>query len=366
MAKTYLIKDKFNTFFSFWNFCKSNNVRSLNYNNLNIKNELFKVYTENKNTKITKIGELISTHLKLLGTYTRQEQFYIRRGYSTQYSKDIISKRQSKTSLKNATKGSLKGRFSKEWFQKKYGEDWEEHYKAKHQSTAPSLERYIQNYGEEEGKIKWKEFGVKLNSNVTKEGMILKYGEEEGSKKYIKYCERQAYTCSVEYFIEKYGETEGKEKWLKSYGHLSRYSAISKKMFDELLELCSFPESYKDEIYYAENEWNIFLNQKERRETRSSIIRPDFKMFNKVIEFQGDNIHGNPKIFKSTDLITYANINIPALGKWFMDYVRNDIMYNRGFKVLVIWESDYKKNPASILDRCRIFLTSDLQLDFKI
>lgn len=99
---------------------------------------------------------------------------------------------------------------------------------------------FINKYGEEEGKRKWKEycdrqaytcsyeyFKEKFNMSeeefnkynksraITKESMINKYGEDEGNKRWKEYCKKQSYTNSEKYFIEKYGEEDGKRKYLE-------------------------------------------------------------------------------------------------------------------------------------------------------
>lgn len=75
---------------------------------------------------------------------------------------------------------------------------------------------------------------------------------------------------------------------------------------------------------------------------------------NKIVEYNGDYWHCNPNLYEKE----YYNISIQmtANEKWkFDDYKINTAIKN-GFDVLVIWESDYKKDPISIISKCKEFL----------
>jgi len=101
--------------------------------------------------------------------------------------------------------------------------------------------------------------------------------------------------------------------------------------------------------------------QKHRYELGKTLIRPDFKFNNKLIEFKGDNIHGNPAKFKGLDILTYyknksPNKPITASYMWWSNYARTQVMKELGFEILNIWEDDYRKSPQDIINRCGDFL----------
>jgi len=84
-----------------------------------------------------------------------------------------------------------------------------------------NLDRYVNRYGEVEGREKYNKYIEKLKLRKGKSRLSLfveKYGEEEGRKKYeifynkIKLAKRKA-TNTLKSFIELYGEEEGKKKY---------------------------------------------------------------------------------------------------------------------------------------------------------
>ena len=242
----------------------------------------------------------------------------------------------------------VKGKYTLEWFLEKYPEDGEERYKRKNYECGHSLERYQERFGEEEGKRRWLENNKK--SAVTEAKMIAKYGEEEGAQRWNTYRERQRYTNSVEYFQEKFGPEEGKKRWLESYGRLSGHSKMADDFFSNL---------NLEGAYWGENEWIVFLDKETKRKARQATIRPDYRLGNKIIEFFGNGVHGNPSMFGPNQILDYYRQDkVTAQQKWFNDYQRKKILEELGFTVLIIWESEWKKSPEETLSRCRAFLNS--------
>ena len=58
---------------------------------------------------------------------------------------------------------------------------------------------------------------------------------------------------------------------------------------------------------------------------------------NTVYEFMGDYYHGNPAKYSGTDTFH----NIPYSVKWERDAKKRDEFVNRGYKYVMIWESDW-------------------------
>lgn len=347
-----LICERFPTFDNFLNYVKIERP-VLNFNNDIIIKNLKKVYKDNINNKFTKdnIRIYVTEGLNLKTTTHFSQNFWLERGYDKLTAQLKISTIQSNIGKKCNINGKLNLRFTKEWFKIRHPDNWEEKYNLKHKKTSPSLENHIRRYGEDRGLIEYEKNSK--NRAITKQKMITKYGEIDGLKRWNQYRYKQWYTNTPEYFIEKHGEILGLKKWLDAFGNVSSRSKISKKLFDGIIQKFNIS---LDECYYYDNEWNIFLNQTERDIINRMVIRPDFKYNNKIIEFYGDNIHGNPIKYVETDILPYKNLKITAGEKWNNDRLRENIIKNRGFDLLVVWEYDYRKNPTYIQNMCGIFL----------
>lgn len=66
-----------------------------------------------------------------------------------------------------------------------------------------------------------------------------------------------------------------------------------------------------------------------------------------IIEYFGDFWHANPEIYKSSDIVHH---NFVAKEIWNHDEKRIKDLENVGYKVIIIWESEYLKNKQQILD----------------
>lgn len=333
----------------------------------------------------------------------RNIQFWLEKGHSLEESEHLI---------KTRTPGSY------EYFRfyKNLPEE-EAHLKVKEyrKRIAVTLDNMIWRYGEEDGRRRWDSYRNKQavtnsfeykrdkygwteddfdkynNSRaVTLENLIKKYGLETGTEMFEKYRKRQAYAgCKLEYFIEKYGEIDGLEKYkqinkLKSNSidnYLLRYdgdyelaicawesanlnkfknsskfkSAIANELFDNLYEFL-IKKGFQT-IYYANNigEWYLYDNLQKR------IYFYDFfvKDIGKLIEFNGDYWHGNPRIYNENDIIKYPN-NVDKIAKdvWDADKIKLDVIakYPIIKEYLIIWEMDYRNNKEQIIEECKNFL----------
>lgn len=74
-----------------------------------------------------------------------------------------------------------------------------------------------------------------------------------------------------------------------------------------------------------------------------------------IIEFYGDYYHCNPRIY--TDPNTYnTTLHMTAKDKWGYDRRRLAAFYKAGYRVRIVWESDWRKNPEAVLEGIRVFL----------
>jgi G:T-mismatch repair DNA endonuclease (very short patch repair protein) len=76
-----------------------------------------------------------------------------------------------------------------------------------------------------------------------------------------------------------------------------------------------------------------------------------------MIEYNGDDYHGNPNKYKPTDKPNPFRKNITAQEIWDRDKRKKLLAEQHGFEVLVIWDSEYRwGNKQEIINRCLDFL----------
>ena len=74
----------------------------------------------------------------------------------------------------------------------------------------------------------------------------------------------------------------------------------------------------------------------------------------KVIEFNGDYWHCNPT--KYNENYYHKHLKMYAKERWVNDRIRVEKTNDYGYQVLIIWESDYRKNPEQTLQKCIEYL----------
>ena len=173
--------------------------------------------------------------------------------------------------------------------------------------------------------------------------------------------ERQK-TFSLDLCIKKYGNDKGKEiwnnrqiKWQKSLlqnGNLKcGYSKISQKLFYDILNKYNIND--KSYIYFATKNQEYYLSGGKELFYQYDFV--DLKN-KKIIEYNGDQYHANPKIYESNDNPHPFRKNITAQEIWDKDNNKIQLAHDNGFEVLIIWDSEYRKNKKEILNKCLQFL----------
>lgn len=224
-----------------------------------------------------------------------------------------------------------------------------------------SLEYWKIRYPElsdEELKTKRNEF----LKNIFKDRLIPSNNEywiSQGFSKedsYSKVKERQT-TFTLEKCIDKFGEVEGLKKfnerqknWSKSlFENFEKYGdgrSIQSKWASSVIDfLCK----------------ELKINRPKKEKWISSknsdlCFSYDFTYEDRIIEFNGDLWHANPKIYKKDFIIPKCNIT--AEQKWQIDDKKIKLAESHGYKILVIWESEYKEDPKKIIQKCIDFLNS--------
>jgi len=257
----------------------------------------------------------------------------------------------------------------------------------------------VARYGKIEGKRIWKEREDKRSKNGKKGSTSLEYWINKGyseKEAKIKRSERQK-TFSKKKCIEKYGKKEGliifterQCKWQKTLyknGKLkSGYSGISQELFFEIIKYVD-DTKLLNQIFFAEKGGDGYSGISQ--ELFFEIIKyvDDTKLLNqiffaekggeyvmdseygfyrfdyvdtknkKIVEYNGDQYHGNPNKYIAEDTPHPFRKDITAQEMWDNDKRKIDLAKENGFDVLIIWDSEYRLgNKQDIINKCIKFL----------
>ena len=138
----------------------------------------------------------------------------------------------------------------------------------------------------------------------------------------------------VENFIQSKEYNKYRNCGRKSYQH---------KIIENILT--EMDVEFISEINQNFTKFNMFLN-------RNYNPRPDILIENKkiIIEIFGDRWHGNPKKYKSSDILSLWQGDVTVGYKWKFDEERNKQLESFGYKVIVLWGSDINNNIDKIKD----------------
>lgn len=108
-----------------------------------------------------------------------------------------------------------------------------------------------------------------------------------------------------------------------------------------------------DGIFNILNEGQYHSNGGELRIGQSFV---DFAYRDKVIEFNGDYWHANPKKYKA-DFIVKISKKI-AKDIWARDEERIKKIIDNGYKVKIVWENDFRSDRNAMIEECVQWLKS--------
>ena len=219
--------------------------------------------------------------------------------------------------------------FSKEYY-KKRGLSENDRVKfnknvAKNRSYNTTLEFYInKGYSEEEAKAELK----KRQQTFTLEKCIERYGIEEGTKRW----------------------KERQDKWkLKVFADGNRLTCGRSNACEKLVNLI-LENTSNINLRYGNNELRIYDN---KTMYLYDITNESNK---KIIEFNGDMWHGNPKIYKSSEKQKITNISYKKI--WEKDKIKKEVAEQHGYEVMIVWESEFYKNEEDVVQKCKKFILS--------
>jgi hypothetical protein len=221
---------------------------------------------------------------------------------------------------------------------------------------------FISKYGEIEGKLKYKEKKDKEGkASPRKKQYWLDKGYSDDEAK-TKISEIQK-TFTLEKCIEKYGEEDGKKRfterqniWQKSLtnnGNIKMgYSKISQELFYKLLE--TYDINYRDKINFATHNGEFRLNNPNGGVYIYDFIDIDNR---KIIEYNGDMYHANPKKYKENDTPHPYRKDKTAKEIWALDKIKIKTAEDNGYEVLIIWDSEYRwGNKKNVVTKSLNFL----------
>lgn len=228
-----------------------------------------------------------------------------------------------------------------------------ENFKNKKWKNGRTLEEYQERHGIEDGYKRWNTRNKRHSYMVSLQRYIDEFGEVAGTKM----CHKLKNNTSLDSFVNRYGDEIGKERYklfiekLLAYSeNKPNYSKISQELFwrisvelsVELQTKVKFAELNDEQFYYTGDDLKI--------------IQVDFKCGNKIIEFNGDFWHANPTQYRKGDILQHPNNHILAEDLWNTDKKRIDWLKSKGYDILIIWESDYNKNKKEVINKCINFI----------
>jgi hypothetical protein len=161
-------------------------------------------------------------------------------------------------------------------------------------------------------------------------------------------------TFTYDKCVQKYGEIDGKRifeerqiKWYKSLSKsFSQYNITQSYVAIELISnICEYLG-----IEVPTTEYGLF-NQYAKNH-----VFYDLTIGNKMLEFQGDFWHANPKLYDENWINPVTHLS--AKDCWEKDEQKKKVAEENGFEIMCVWESDYDANKKQILEKCIQFFKS--------
>lgn len=200
---------------------------------------------------------------------------------------------------------------------------------------------------------------LKLSNDVLKK---MRHDQAFGEGSYDKKRQQMKGVFSLDWFKKKYGEDVGLKKYtdrcanIKKTTHFKTYnltnernvSKISNQLFDTL---------YKDANLGLTNN-RVYYHKLNHEHACSTNTNFDFVVLDKkkIIEFNGDKFHANPLMYSPDDTPNPFIPELKASQIWMSDKIKTQSVIEKGFDVLIIWESEFKNNRERTINKCKEFL----------
>jgi hypothetical protein len=271
-------------------------------------------------------------------TSWRCKEFWIKRGYSEDDAITEISRKQSEIA------------FKRDKSIKRSDPYIEEYYINKNITNPEEIKKLIQKRKDDSNPyLKWSKNDLNIVINKRKKTYYSKSDAErnEINKKRGK---------TKQQLIESYGE-EYVNDILKRRGNLNRIrfghcnSVISNELFNHLADL----NQDKKFIYGNKENYILIKNLTNRK---GYFVDFYYENGKKIIEFNGDFWHFNPKKYLPESYVILKNNKIIAKSIWEEDKIKINNLIKTGYKVLVVWEDEYKNNKSETIKNCNDFINS--------
>lgn len=296
-------------------------------------------------------------------------EFFLNLGYNIECAQKILKDRQTLT--------------SPESFQKRYGDDWENHfneYVKKHNESLISNPNIDEINKKKSSYISYKYYLTKINPDTnqlytedeakkiisqkrsisSEKSAIQRRGKTGVTGRSIQYWINKGYseedaknkvkeiqsTNNIETYIKKYGEQDGIQKWIErnkkwgekmqikkmESGHIgSAYSNASKLFFDNIVSKLKENNIYFEKIYYGEKEFSKWDKENKRVYFYDFVI-PEVNL---CVEYNGLKFHP-----KEGDVNWVGLFGNTYEYKIQYDKRKLDIIKSCGYKTIVVWEDD--------------------------
>ena len=189
--------------------------------------------------------------------------------------------------------------------------------------------------------------------------------QEDAQKEFEKSCKEHAFT--LEKCIQKHGEIEGpkifkdrQRRWAETMDKLykeGKYVKTPKNLLnsftskieqDFVKKLCESVNVDTNDVFCALSEKGQFFIR-----DHDVVYSYDFCNNKHIIEFNGDYWHANPKKYHHDDYIGNGKF---AGDIWNKDLNKIKTAIDKGFKIITVWESDYREDPDGVIEKCKSFL----------
>jgi very-short-patch-repair endonuclease len=235
----------------------------------------------------------------------------------------------------------------------------------------------------------WLEKGFSKEESEIKAKIQKQFNNEKGAKiqssKSKLYLKKRSTRCK-EYWIERgFSEEDAIQKISKQQCTFSKEICIKKYGYEKGLEVWKIrqdkwqktlndkPQKEKDRINRAKisNTGHISKNEKEILKHLESILPQieiqkvignyvcDFANKQNIVEYYGDYWHCNPKIYDKQFFNKPKNKFAYEIHEY--DNNRKQFLEKSGYKVKIVWENDYKKDPKILILEILQFLQTGKQ-----
>ena len=204
-----------------------------------------------------------------------------------------------------------------------------------------TLAGFMKRFGESEGRKKFEEHKQRLCDRFTLESFIKRYGED-GKNKYDKHIENRSFAASLEGYISRHGEEEGIKRRNERYSMHAREHNVSKESINFFIPIYKELRKYleRKDIFWGidgSQEWFVYDNSYKKIFWYDFAI-PKHKL---IIEYHGVRYHPNPRWDKET-WNRWRFYDTTADEKRTIDIFKNDMAIEHGFEVVEIWSDEVK------------------------